>query len=441
MSDPNPSEELVRALMDRIDTLEKREPAVASTMRSMAARWKGPAVNAMLLRDLRNGRSDVGAVVKMLANRKELRETQMNNVLDVAGGPKWASAISACILEDRMLMEQMLAADNESATAVMACARMVRAPLEVNRVAALLGSSDPRVVKAAERYLESEDSREARAILLARYPNQAKILGATTFFGERVVPAEGLDELFESVNPGSARRGYAFVYYITNAIRLRSEDEGLKEEILKDPELLGLYAYGNNKIRIYANRVMFAAEEDDKRYRERPLTAEEFRWLREHLADNDAGELKPFLGACDGCEPRQLVMLGKAGGRRVFLSANRTPAFFQTLDEFFEGLKSQPGRLKYTAEREIAGLRWNSQMTIWQRRLFGRKGTSCGCCCGTEASEQRSKKRSRQYMKLHTKKTLMKKTRAAYGSGLRRPGKIGSGRVTRGGRSGTRGLQ
>ncbi|HSI87877.1 MAG TPA: hypothetical protein VK918_02405, partial [Pyrinomonadaceae bacterium] len=50
MSDSKPSEELVRAMIDRIELLEKREPALAATMRSMAARWKGPAVNAMLLR-------------------------------------------------------------------------------------------------------------------------------------------------------------------------------------------------------------------------------------------------------------------------------------------------------------------------------------------------------------------------------------------------------
>ena len=354
--DKNPDEELVHAVMDRIERLERSEPATALGLRTFAANWTGPAVDTMRLRELRRGKSDVNTIVLMLADRKRLRETQMNNVLDVAGGPRWAAAVGACILEDRMLMEQMLEAGREGAAAVLACARLIRAPLDIGKATAVMNGTDPRASKAAEYYLESEDSSEARAVLLARYPGQAKVLGATTHFGERLALAEGLPALFASVSGGRTFTDYRATYGMLMGHEFKAADKRLQDEVLKDDALLGLYAYQNYKVRIYANRVMFAVEEDDKRFRERPMTAEEFKYLRDHLAKSEAQDLKPFLSGCESCEARQLVMLGKAGGRRVFMRSERTPEFFAVLDEYFEALKEEPGRLRYSAEKEIAGL-------------------------------------------------------------------------------------
>src|SRR5690606_16395840 len=36
--------------------------------------------------------------------------------------------------------------------------------------------------------------------------------------------------------------------------------------------------------------------------------------------------------------------------------SERTPEFFSVLDGYFEALEEEPGRLRYSAEREIAGL-------------------------------------------------------------------------------------
>ena len=354
--DKSPNEELVHAVMDRIERLERSEPATVLGLRTLAANWTGPAVNTMRLRELRRGKSDVQAVVLMLADRKRLRETQMNNVLDVAGGPRWAAAVGACILEDRMLMEQMLDAGGEGAAGVLACARLIRAPLDIGKVTAVMNGTDPRASKAAEYYLESEDSSEARAVLLARYPGQARILGATTHFGDRLVMAEGLGALFASVSGGKQDTGYGAMYGMLGGQEFKAADKRLQEEVLKDAALLGLYAYQNYKVRIYPNRVMFAVEEDDKRYRERPMTAEEFKYLRDHLTKSEAQDLKPFVSSCESCETRQLIMLGKAGGRRVFMRSERTPEFFSVLDGYFEALEEEPGRLRYSAEKEIAGL-------------------------------------------------------------------------------------
>src|SRR5256885_16852861 len=64
---------------------------------------------------------------------------------------------------------------------------------------------------AAERYLESEDSPEARTIVLSRHPGEAKILGATTAFtveGSGETASEYLWALYQSLGNDSLYNGW-----------------------------------------------------------------------------------------------------------------------------------------------------------------------------------------------------------------------------------------
>ncbi|MGB7202766.1 MAG: hypothetical protein WBD16_10910, partial [Pyrinomonadaceae bacterium] len=117
-------------------------------------------------------------------------------------------------------------------------------------------------------------------------------------------------------------------------------------------------------IRIYNDRVIFSWDEDDSRYRERPLSKDEFDEIKSYLVDKRADELPPFLYCGGGyCMSKELLMLGRNGGRRVFLagvmesySSKRASDFFTGLDKYFSGLKREPAKLKYTMSREIANL-------------------------------------------------------------------------------------
>lgn len=354
------SDELVAATVDRINYLDTRDAPLASALRKILLNWQGAAVNSLLLRDLKNGKAETGAVVKLLTVRKELREKQSNEVFDIRGGNATALGISACLLEDNNEYDAILEGGNvEAKTTMLACARLIRANLPVRKVAENLQSPNTNLALAAERYLESEDSTEARRIVLARHPNEAKILGATTYFAanDKAVETEVnfLAELFASVTDSMRLAPYYYLY--DNSVELKAAEKKLQKEVLENEQLLGVYSYDGNFIRIYKNKADFSWETDAARYRERTLTEAEFNRFKSYLSANRADELPPFLSFCEEeCESRELLMLGRAGGRRVFFKADETPIFFKELSAMFDEMRKSPAKLHYRLEKNIAGL-------------------------------------------------------------------------------------
>ena len=121
------SDPLVRELVERIDALEKSDPPVAAALRLMLLNWQGSAINSLLLRDLKNGRSSSDAVVKLLSIRKELREKQPNDIYDIRTGSPTAFGTSACLIEADADYAAILAGENsEAKIAMLACARLIR---------------------------------------------------------------------------------------------------------------------------------------------------------------------------------------------------------------------------------------------------------------------------------------------------------------------------
>ena len=354
---PEISDELARAIVARISVLDASDPGLARAYRRLILRWQNSVINLLLLNDVKLGKADSDTVLRLLSQRKDLREKQSSDVYNLRTGSPLAVGIAACMFEDQNEYYAILdAGDAETKTAMLSCARLLRSPLLVEKVAESLSSANELLVTAAERYLESEDSPAARAIVLARHPNEARIMGATSaFYVEGAPPAtsEYLWALYSSL-------GNNFLYYgwsgSGNDDQLAAIDKQLQREVLEADDLVGVYAYERHYIRIYKDRVMFSWDEDDSRYRERPMAKDEFDEIRRYLTVNNVDELPPFL-SCGGeyCNARELLMLGRAGGRRVYM--NGDPAdFFTGLDKYFDGLKRQKGTLKYALSREIPGL-------------------------------------------------------------------------------------
>jgi len=360
VSIPDPSEALVKAAIDRIGFLDKTAPPVANGLRAVVQNWKGAAINALLLQDLKAGKTTTAAIIKLLILRKELREKQLNEVTDIRGGSQTALGISACLLEEPADYDALLdGGSDEAKTALLACARMIRAPLPVQKVAANLKGTDKLLALAAERYLESEDSPEARRIVLAQHPNEAKILGARTSF----VPDDSqsssvffpwIQELFASTN--ESFKGVQPYFFLTYAGENETTEKRLQKEVKENQELFGVYHYNNNFVRIYKDRVIFSWQDDPARYRERALSAEEFEMLKNFLVAQRVDELPPFLSACDSCEAKELLMLGRAGGRRVFVKADPLPPFFAELENIFGEFRRQPAEIHYYLEKDVPGL-------------------------------------------------------------------------------------
>jgi hypothetical protein len=353
-----PTDELVAAVIERIDYLEKREPNVSAALRKIVQNWNGAAVNSMLLRDLKNNKADADTVVKLLSQRRHLKEKQFSEVYNIRSGGALAHGVSACLTEDANDYDAILAGENvESKIAMLGCARLIRAKLPVREVGKYLQSPNKLLSLAAERYLESEDSTEARTMVLARYPNEAKVLGARSSFetgAGSVVNNKLLQELFSSVEDSYPEQPFYFLNSDTS--ELAAAEKKLQKEVKENQELLGVYSYDSNFIRIFKDKAVFSWEENASRYRERVLSKEEFDAFKSYLAAQRIDEMPPFLVACEDCEAKELTMLGRNGGRRVFVRADEMPKLFAELEKMLEDMRKPPAKLHYWLEKNISGL-------------------------------------------------------------------------------------
>ncbi len=353
------SDELAQAVAGRIEILDTKDPPLAKTLRSVILRWQGSAVDILLLRDLKNGKASADAIVRLLANRKQLSERLSSDVGDAKTGAPSASGIAACITGDADELASMLASEsNETKTATLACARLTRAPLPVARVAEFVHSPDKLLALAAERYLESEDSPPARSVVLSLHPNEAKILGAHACFqpegSSPYTPSKYLGFLFASVTENTAYNEYTPVCDYPTEVE--TFEKRVRKEVKADQELLGEYAFDGNFVKIYKDKTIFSWDDDDSRYHERALGADEFDRLKSYLTSSRVDEMTPFL-ECDGeCTAGELLMLSRNGGRRVYYKSGEKPEFFMGLEKYFDDMKLTPAKLKYALSGDIPGL-------------------------------------------------------------------------------------
>lgn len=375
INNSEPTAAFITALIDRIGVLEGKDAKLANALRTVMMNWRGDAINSLFLRDLKNGKAGTDIIVRLLSVRKQLREKQISEVFALRGGNPTVLGIAACLLEDTGDYGAILSSANiESKIALLGCARLIRAPLSVGQVAENLKSPNKMLARAAELYLESEDSPEARQIVLALHPDEAKILGARVSFSneDTIVIDSYTAELFSSVSDSFAFNSY----YFTGSYfgELDDIERSLQKEVKENQELLGVYAYNGNAVRIYKDKAVFSRKENAARYRERDLTKEEFENFKYYLASQRVDELAPFLTACNECIERELLMLGRGGGRRIFVKAERMPQFFAGLDEMFDELQKSPARLRYELERDIAGLEILFADDILQARAVWKSG-------------------------------------------------------------------
>jgi hypothetical protein len=358
-SSKEPSEQLARMTIDRIDKLGPNDPATARALRQIILTWKGLAVSTLFLHDLKNGKAETEAIVRLLAERKLLRERLPQDVSDIHNGTPTAAGISACLTDEQDAYAGILDSRSlETRTALLACSRLVRAELPLSKVAENLNSADPLLKSAAELYLEAEDSPQARSLIFNLHPGDTKILGATAFFkgkGESASFSPELISLFASVSSSGVFPPYTLSEPFS--VEFEKTESRLRKEIKENADLLGIYSYKENFIRIYKDRVVYSWEDDPSRYHERDLRPEEFSSLKSFFVTHHVTDLKPFLSCSGGCSnPRELVMLGRIGGNRVYVNSDRSPAFFVGLEKLFADFRVEPSVIKYALSKDVPGL-------------------------------------------------------------------------------------
>jgi hypothetical protein len=345
-----PPESLVVRAMARVKILSRTNPAVAATLSEIMAKWKGKAVYIELLRRIRSGESDIAGIITLLANRAAVRDGLPGEIAALRAALGIPRGIANCITEEPAEYLAILGQTDEDAqTAMLGCARLVRAPLPLSEVGELLGSPNKLLAMAAERYLESEDSLEARKLVLARNKGAAKILGARTAFipdVKSVYDSPALSELFTSVSGEYFRTG--------KAAELAKREDALRKELADDPSMLAVYALltpadsGHYVVRLYEDRAVFTYYENEARYQDRTLTPKEYEAFYDFLIQNNIDAVKPDIGICEHqCYPGEFVMFGRDGGRRVYYESTPSNPKLEKLQEILAEFNKGKLKLHY----------------------------------------------------------------------------------------------
>lgn len=354
-----PSEGLVQRAIERLKALRRTSPAVAETLAEIMEKWKGRAMYLEMLRRIRSGEANIDDYLNALASRVEMRDKVDSELSIMRSGSGVSRAISACIAEDRNEYLSILGGEDITAKIwMLGCTRLLRAKLPVNEVGELLNTPNALLSRAAERYLESEDSLEARKLVLGKNKNEEKILGARYAFVpdvKTIYASAALSDLFTSVT------GKGFSAEIDTVFR--KKEGPLQKEMKDDPEMLAIYAFlpsaetGAKIIRAYKGKIVLTYYEDTARYREKTLDAKEYEVFYNFIVGNNIDGMQPKIVCEDGCPSNEFVMFGRDGGRRVFYAADSAPSPLNGLEEIFNSfLTSEDVKLRYKLSDAVTGL-------------------------------------------------------------------------------------
>src|SRR5262249_3624994 len=173
------SEALADAVIGRLKALRKEKPDVAAKLWLIAQQWRFPSVDAAIVERIADDNVDLGGLLTTFERRQDLRSHAGGALRQLVDEGGYQAGIGAALLGDRESALDILNGDDRAPKlALLACARVLREQLPVEKVGALLKSRDKLLALAAERYLESEDSPEARKLILALHSSEALILGA-----------------------------------------------------------------------------------------------------------------------------------------------------------------------------------------------------------------------------------------------------------------------
>jgi hypothetical protein len=293
------SDALTELLARRVEDLrQKRKMDLAEALESRISLWFTPAGAHLLAARLRAGRISADWLWQVFSSRSAPL-AELEGAQDL---PPNTAAVVAVLLKDTARMRQILAEGGVEAQAMLlACARLQRTPLPLDKVMPLLKSKHILCARGAERYLEAEDSAQARAILLRRFKGEARILGARM-----------------SHDPGHFSYG-----------NLGEIQDLLRKQVLAARGPLEIHALlsagywgdvGQVWVEVEGEKAMLVNDQGGGRFRTRSLAASELAELRSYLSKNRVDDLPPLTLPVDDGIQYEYVHLTAEGGRRVFMN-------------------------------------------------------------------------------------------------------------------------
>jgi len=331
----NASESVVRAVLSRVDELKKSNPALADSLLRIIHALRGSQVDRDLIQRLATGNADAKTIVNILERRSQLRENLKDDLLGLVNIEGVAQGIGAVLLEDIDLSVNLLGSEKPAAqAAVLLGARLTRTNLPTGEVIPLLKSKDALVAAAAERYLLTEDSKEAREALWKLHPRESFITGWREQFDFLGQKAEFLDK---------------------SEKELRAEF-GKEDSPVETYVLFGVYDESRSIVRVYPDRAVFTNAKDSSRYTERTITKEELSTFREFVRSHELMELGVQISVCHHqCITSEFLMLTREKGRRVFCMGG-FDNWLEVIESFNKLGRGENLKTHYKFENDIKGI-------------------------------------------------------------------------------------
>ena len=325
-------------------------PAAADKLRQFVAQWQTPSAMKAIVDRLRSGELTAAWIEQLVETRAKL-SVPLAEVRDLSGS---ALGVQAGVTGRPDLIQAINSGNDPIATRVLlAVARLSGVELPITPVEKFLTCSDKHLARAAELYLEADDSAPAREALWAHSKDQALVLGYPHSSGE--------------VWRGDIYRSEAAARDLVLA-------SGGPQEIYA---LLSEGTWGGRGQALllrYEDRVILRRNDGNGRFQERQLALKDMDSLKEWIEREQIDDLPPFdTGTADGVE-YEYLHLTRTGGRRVYMNnppgANAAPrvefgggppgpdpAIYGELTTRLESLSKPAMKVSYPALEEIPGYR------------------------------------------------------------------------------------
>ena len=332
------SEGLAIKLFERAKALRSTRPAVARQILRAVERSQSPVVEVNLVGRIGEGWADIDTLLLAIPYRESLQKSAGRELNDLTRQGGYAWGIAATILnEERERREILKGIDWKAQRALLASARYMRDRLPVDDVGKLLEAPNRALAKAAESYLEFEDSLEARKLILAKHRNEAYILGDISVFN-RNQTAQWEDAMRKEIKSVA---GLEAIYAMANPY-----PNGIPRGVI---------------IRVRDGRAEISVYEVEGRRNVRTLTGSEFEDLKSFTSRPEIEDLGPESYDNNISQFFEYLRLTKDGGRRIILEGLRrtpnNPTLHQELSGLFHRLsKSGEFVTRYSIEDKIPGV-------------------------------------------------------------------------------------
>ncbi|MCG8417884.1 MAG: hypothetical protein MJE77_08070 [Proteobacteria bacterium] len=193
---PRVSDELASETLRRSLQLAFREPDTAFAMHQTAMSWPSIVVARHAIEDWKRGFVNGTELHSVLEHRGIFADALRGELRALLPDGRELAGLAAVMLGRAAPIKTILRGRDERAQiALLAAARLVRHPISVADVKPLLAGRGRRLTMAAERYLKSLDTGEAREALYERHPGEFLILGARQDFPGIEDPMDGFHVL------------------------------------------------------------------------------------------------------------------------------------------------------------------------------------------------------------------------------------------------------